>query len=223
MSSEQLQYVNIHTHYLDSGGNDYSILNYIIGHDTHFPKDKTISMGIHPWYVSEKQIKTLEEELQKLVNHTNVIAIGECGLDKVCNTPWSLQITVFKLQVAVANKVNKPIIIHCVKAYSEILNLLKEENNKVPVIFHGFNKSKELAHSIAQNGYYLSFGEALQYSRMQEVIKSLPINQVFLETDHSDIRIKEVYKWAEKALDIPLENIKSQIWQNLKNTIDTNK
>ena len=75
----------------------------------------------------------------------SVLAIGECGLDKACDTNFKLQQQVFTTQVNWANEIKKPLIIHCVRAYGEVLSLLQKNNNKVPVIFHGFNKNGAVA------------------------------------------------------------------------------
>lgn len=215
MSPKLLKYVNIHSHNLSSTENSYTIVNHIIGYNNKFPEDQTISVGLHPWYINSFQKIKNDQLLQETANLSHVVAIGECGLDKLCATPWNLQVEAFKTQIILANNLNKPLIIHCVKAYNEVLILLKNENNKVPVIFHGFSKSKELAQSLLQKGYYLSFGKDLRYAKTQAVLRSVSLKQVFLETDHSNNNITEIYNWAQEALEIPLKNIQSQIWQNL--------
>ncbi|MBN1651807.1 MAG: TatD family hydrolase, partial [Bacteroidales bacterium] len=81
------------------------------------------SMGIHPWYVQEK---TLFDDLQKLeaeMGNTAFLAIGECGLDKACQTNFDLQLKAFQMQIDLSQIFKKPIILHIVKAYNELMKI----------------------------------------------------------------------------------------------------
>ncbi len=142
------------------------------------------------------------------------MAIGECGLDKICETDFALQEQLFVLQIELANKIQKPLIIHCVKAFDEVLRLLKVNNNRVPVIFHGFHKSVETAFQITRQGYYLSFGKALLHQRMQEMLAKLPLTNCFLETDDASINIETMYELAASAFSIDKDSLSLQLQKN---------
>ncbi len=152
--------------------------------------------------------------LEQYSINKNVLAIGECGLDKICNINFVLQQKAFAAQIGLANTINKPLIIHCVKAYEEVEQLLQQNNNKVPVIFHGFNKNKILAQQLISKGFYLSFGKALLLPAMQELIKTLPMGKIFFETDDAAINIEEVYVLAAQALQIDINSLSLQIKKN---------
>ena len=141
------------------------------------------------------------------------MAIGECGLDKIKDTDFELQQRVFHEQILIANHVQKPLIVHCVKAFSETLELLRQA--KVPVIFHGFNRKWEIAASILKMGYYLSFGKHLliNNSNAAMVLPLIASDRFFLETDNSGENITHIYKAAaairktsEDALILQLQN-----------------
>lgn len=104
------------------------------------PGNKTgkYSAGLHPWYIDETGWKTSFEALKQFSLQNQVIAIGECGLDKVCKTSFSLQQEVFIAQLLWANEINKPLIIHCVKAFDEILGLLKKHSKESARYFPWF-------------------------------------------------------------------------------------
>lgn len=155
------------------------------------------------------------EELNNYCNNKNVLAIGECGLDKVCSTDFTLQQNAFTQQIIAAARVNKPLIIHCVKALEEVQFLLQQQKVKVPVIFHGFNKSRELALQLVDKGYYLSFGKALQLPAMQQVLASVPLQQFFLETDDAEMPIDNIYAVAAKALQIDINTLSLQLRKNV--------
>ena len=172
------------------------------------------SIGLHPWYITGSHWENDLVSLKKVSTSEDVVAIGECGLDKLCATDFSLQEKAFVAQIHLANQVQKPLIIHCVKAWDEVLATLIKQKVSVPVIFHGFSKSLELAQQITKQGYYLSFGRALEKERMQLLLKEIPLNQFFLETDDADTGIESIYNYAAAALSIDLNALDLQIQKN---------
>ena len=173
------------------------------------------SLGIHPWYVDAD----FDNQLAKLEQYAtlpNVVAIGECGLDKLTATPWHLQERTFRQQIQLANTLHKPLIIHCVRAYDEVLQILQQEQVQVPVVFHGFNKNVQIAQRILAQGYYLSFGAALLNDQSPAImaIQVCPEDRFFLETDDADIAIGQIY---EKVADIRKTDLDALILQLHKN------
>lgn len=157
---------------------------------------QTYSAGLHPWYL--ENVAQDWPHLVAVVKQPNVLAIGECGLDKVYTTDWQLQLTAFVKQILLANDIGKPLIIHCVRAFDEVISLLDKHRVAVPVIFHGYNKKAAIAEKLVQKGYYLSFGAAILHhnSPAAQVLGQIPANQFLLETDDSEANIKDIYKRA---------------------------
>ncbi len=206
------KYIDIHTHHNVGEG------LFITNRYQAFEKASEgglCSLGIHPWYI-DADLDNQLSQLEKYATLPNVVAIGECGLDKLTATPWLLQERVFRLQIQLANKLRKPLIIHCVRAYDEVLELLKREQVVVPVIFHGFNKNVQLAERILNRGYYLSFGAALQKDNAPAIvaIQCCPATSFFLETDDTEFSIGHIY---EKAADIRKTDLDTLILQLQKN------
>ena len=121
-------------------------------------KPSHYSYGIHPWYISKEKVYDELRELKVAAHEKRCLAIGECGLDKVCDVPFDLQVEVFYEQIRLANEIRKPLIIHCVKAFNELINCLNQLDNNVPVIIHGFNNNENIARIMVAQGYYFSFG-----------------------------------------------------------------
>ncbi len=146
----------------------------------------------------------------------NVLAIGECGLDKLCHTAWNLQVVVFKQQIELANKLNKPLIIHCVRAFDELLQVFEENPPIVPVIVHGFNKKDNIAERLVSAGMYISFGAAIlkDSSPAALALKNMPADRFFLETDNADISIGDMYHAAAVIREIKEEAVILQVQQN---------
>lgn len=205
-------YINIHTHTPPEKG-EWGLQN-LNTPDELKSLPGLYSMGIHPWYIESAHWEKQVLELQAQSRDERVLAIGECGLDKVCNTPFSLQVQVFQAQVEWANSIGKPLVIHCVRAWEEVLALLEEANIQVPVLFHGFNKNTQLARRITGKGYYISLGKALYRPGIPDVLRSIPSNRFFLETDDAALSIGEIYQLAAKALSIDHNSLALQIQKN---------
>lgn len=207
-----LVYIDIHTHQKTIDNRVFAVRNQIISKDETL--DSTCSAGIHPWYI-DSDIEQQYAELQKTVQRPNVLAIGECGLDKVCDTPWNIQIEVFKKQIQLANDIKKPLLIHCVRAYEEVLQLLKEEKNKVPTLFHGINKKYPLIQSLINQNHYISLGAFVLDGRHDETIKKIDLTKFFLETDNISTNIIDIYSYFCRVRNISIEQLKQQLVQNL--------
>ena len=134
-----VHFYNIHTHrLLPPVENCRQIVNRIVGIDKVFPEEKKLSCGIHPWHIQDANAQ-LEELKSRLDTFNNIVAIGEAGLDKL-HSPVSLlqQQEIFHQQALLAEEYEKPLIIHCVKAWEEIIREKKSLRPSVPWIIHGF-------------------------------------------------------------------------------------
>jgi len=177
------------------------------------------SYGIHPWYIDTKHWEHQLNELSLALNEKRCLALGECGLDKVCPVDFQLQLKVFEKQVVLANTVKKPLIIHCVKAFNELMNVLNQFDNEMPVVIHGFNNNENIARVLLDYGCYFSFGKALlgYESNAAKALKSVGRKRFFLETDDADISIKYIYHKAAGLLGIDEEILKQQVGINFEN------
>ena len=180
------------------------------------------SAGLHPWHLESQNWQQQLLQLKKISTAENILALGECGLDKVCKTDFKLQQEVFITQILWANEINKPLIIHCVQAFSELGDLLKKYNNKTPVIFHGFNKNSRIAEKMLNDGHYLSFGKSILQLRNKVIFEQVPLNRIFLETDETNISIEEIYKEAAALKNISLETLSLQIEKNVQLVFNIN-
>ncbi len=181
-------------------------------------KPRFYSYGIHPWHLDENNYRLQLDELNNAVREKPCLAIGECGMDKLAKTNIELQKKVFNAQVKIANEVKKPLIIHCVKAFNELLNCLNLADNKVPVVIHGFNNNENIARLLADHGCYFSFGKALLAydSNAAKALKSVGRKRFFLETDEADISIKYIYYKAAELLGIDEDILRLQMQANFE-------
>lgn len=200
-------FFNLHTHSYTNQDDVIEIVNqYPQEFDNSIPN---YSIGIHPWYIAENRIDSDLQIIESKLKDQNCKAIGECGLDKRIEISMALQQRVFEKQLALAEKYKKPVIIHCVGAFQEVIAIKKKMNISVPLIIHGFSKNIEIANQLVKNGFYLSFGKSLfQINDMDSVFYSVPNDRIFLETDTIDKDIKAVYEIASKNRNIELEEMK---------------
>jgi TatD DNase family protein len=198
--------IDVHTHQPDPPEGVIAIRNLLDGFD-RIPSEGRYSVGLHPWYLQPEYAIELPAQLITAAKAGNVLAIGECGLDTRCDTPADLQRRAFIAQVELAKQVNKPLIIHCVRAFDELLSILRKCQVSTPVIFHGFRQSVDLAGRILSKGYMLSFGRHLLNEQVAEVFRKLPADRVFLETDQAQICISEVYAAAAACLHTDVDQL----------------
>jgi len=209
-------YYNVHTH-PHSESEDVLFIENLYKNFDHEIDGRKVSMGLHPWYLDADNLDKQFDNLAKNAGKSQVLAIGECGLDKLSSTDWNLQLKAFQLQIKLAQELKKPLIIHCVKAFNEVLSLLRVV--KVPVIFHGVNNKLSLIQPVMDAGFYLSFGKSLfgGNTAILNTFKTTPLEQVFLETDDSDIDIREIYKSAAGIREISEKEIVLQLGKNFLN------
>jgi TatD DNase family protein len=200
-----MQFFNLHTHKFTDNPNVLELVNqYPWEFDATIPN---YSIGIHPWYIDENRLesdlKTIESKLQL----KECLALGECGLDKRIEIPLALQIEVFEKQIALAEKYKKPLVLHLVAAFDELISIKKRLKISVPIIIHGFSKNEQVAKQLIDNGFYLSFGKyLLRNPDLESVFKSIPNDRFFLETDTIEETLKEVYELAAKYKNIKMED-----------------
>ncbi len=213
-----MQFYNLHTHKFTNNPVIFELVNqYPWEFDATIPQ---YSIGIHPWYINENRLETDLQIIEEKLKLPECFALGECGLDKRIEVSIQLQIEVFEKQIALAEKYQKPLVLHLVAAFDELIEVKKRLNISVPMIIHGFSKSEQLAKQLIDNGFYLSFGKyLLRNLELEAVFKSIPNDRFFLETDTIDETLEEVYKIAARYKNVTVEALQKQVEVNWKRVI----
>ncbi|RKT00607.1 TatD family hydrolase [Flavobacterium sp. 123] len=208
-----MEYFNLHTHIYT---NQPNILELVNQYPYEFDGSITFySTGIHPWYIDENRLESDLQIIESKLKESNCLALGECGLDKRIDIPMDLQQSVFEKQLFLAQKYQKPVVIHCVAAFQELIDIIRKENITVPILIHGFSKSEQLAKQLLDNGFYISFGKyLLRNPEIELVFKNIPNDRFFLETDTIDEGIQAVYALAAKYKGVSVEEIQEIIRTN---------
>ena len=210
-----MKFYNLHSHTATQQENVVELVNqYPHDFDATIP---VYSIGIHPWFIVEERLESDLEILETKLQETNCLAVGECGLDKRIAIPIELQQLVFEKQLVLAQKYNKPVVLHCVAAFDELIATKKKLNITVPMIIHGFSKSEQLAKQLISNGFYISFGKYLLLNtELEYVINSIPNDKIFLETDTISENIEPVYELAAKYKGISMLEMQELIKHNFQ-------
>jgi len=216
-----MQYFNLHTHVYTSQGDILELVNqYPQEFDAAIPN---YSIGIHPLFINKDRLESDFEILVQKVTLPECLAIGECGLDKRSETAFEIQLEVLEKQLLLAEKHQKPVVIHCVHAFQELVELKNKLKITTPILIHGFSKKEQLAKQLLDNGFYLSFGRyLLQNPELEQLFNGVPENRFFLETDTSDYTIEEIYALAAKYKKITVTELQQIILNNF-NTVFINK
>ncbi len=155
------------------------------------------SVGFHPWELGATGPSAEEWEVfERIAERPEVVAIGECGLDLLKGPVLAVQMNAFKRQAETASRLGKPLIIHCVKGYEQVMALKKELKPEVAWIIHGFRGKASVARMLVKAGFYLSIGEKFNPDALTEI----PRDRLLVETDESELPIEEILTRVAEAL-----------------------
>ena len=173
-------------------------------------------MGVHPWHADHEDPAALDWRGE-------YDYVGETGLDYACHVPREAQMGVFQRQLAIAQELQKPVVLHCVRAFSDCMAELAKHDLK-GVVFHGFMGSVEQMRQLCSKGYYASFGDNTRRSprKAEASLREIPCESLLLETDDSPITIAEIYAYAAEVRGVTMETLKTQIYKNYGSLAGTN-
>lgn len=183
-------------------------LRYVDIH-THHPRPEVLSptmSGIHPWDA---------ERGLPLPSFEECDIIGETGLDFACKANRQAQIELFEGHLSEAERIAKPVVLHVVRSFEEIMRQLRQHDIQ-GVVFHGFVGSIEQAERCRERGYYLSFGvRSLRSSKTRQVIERYPIQLLFCETDDSEQpSIEQIYDEVARLRNTSIEELQQRVMTN---------
>lgn len=199
-------FLDIHTH-SSARYDDHCILIQNLYPTDEICPNTFVSMGIHPWYIAEDYERQLED-LRSSATNPSVIALGECGLDKICDTPYQIQRTAFMDQVYLSERLGLPLMLHIVRAWDDLLAVKKNQSPSQPWIVHGFRGGLEQARQLIHSGLFLSFGYHFNPDSLRYAYES---NAAFLETDDNPQGIEGLYHEVSMVLDISLEELQRSV------------
>lgn len=152
------------------------------------------AVGIHPQSLIEETSSTITQfqgnwraelkEIEALLSHPKVVAIGECGLDYYWPIPKEEQIAMFEAHLQLSNDSHMPIIIHDREAHADTYALLKEYRPNG--VIHCYSGSAQDALQLVQQGMYFGIGGVVTFQNARktvEAVSAIPLEHLLLETD----------------------------------------
>ncbi|KAK3141732.1 hypothetical protein QOZ80_4BG0337640 [Eleusine coracana subsp. coracana] len=148
--------------------------------------------GLHPWWVPERSPDWMDS-LRRFFVETPEAAVGEIGLDKGSHgktIDFGDQVEVFRRQLKLAKELDRPVSVHCVRAFGDLLEILKQIGPfPAGVLLHSYLGSAEMVSGFANLGCYFSlsgFLTGMKSSKAKKMLKSIPLDRILLETDAPD-------------------------------------
>lgn len=231
MAPEIAPYIDFHTH-RRMGGDRIEVLNVDVSSvaagelDAVF--DAPFSVGIHPWNVAadyainDAAIARLLAVIEKRRGR-NLVAVGECGLDYVSVVDRNAQYVLFVEQIKIAQRYSLPVVLHCVRAFNEVMSALSATGVE-RAVFHSFIGSVQQAEWATAKGYLCSFSpRSLASSRTCETVKRIAPTALLVESDDSAMTIEEIYVAVAALRSCAVEEIKEIVNDNYKRLINNDK
>lgn len=147
------------------------------------------ALGLHPWCLSEPVEPALAELTRRLAVPATgpaPVAIGECGLDGLIDTPLAVQQAVLVAQIRLACDHDLPLILHSRKTHSALLGLLRRYRPAAGGVIHGFSGSRQEAMAFWALGFRLGVGGVITHARAtktRQALAAMPVEALLLETD----------------------------------------
>lgn len=212
--------VDIHTHRsgTDQPSGVKMVRSYRLGAEEELPP-APFSAGIHPWDAGNlHDTARLLDRLREM----HVAAIGEIGLDySHAKETITQQTELFEAQLEIAIERQLPVVIHCVKAFEQVMTTLHRHSTQ-NVLLHGYIGSPEQTRRVIDAGYYISAGAtSLQSPKTVNSLRTTPLDRLFLETDDADVSIEAIYRQASDVLGIPLPDLRVSLYENFKKLFPT--
>ena len=184
--------------------------------------------GIHPWHAkscSKIELMSLGQFVKQKKAAGIRFGIGETGLDKTGRNPdIEDQKGFFAFHLWLAEQYKVPVAVHCVHAWGIFEEILAEVSPELPLLMHSYSGSLETAQSLLKRNTWFSFSPSVQRIEKQaEVLRWLPLERIFLETDLTDCTqeqhkqtLEEHYEFVASLRGLSLEELKKVLQNNLK-------
>ncbi len=145
-----------------------------------------LALGLHPHHVDEFDGATLDR-LTEALDRSRAVAVGEIGLDYFRAGPEPRrQREVFVAQLALAKRLDLPIVIHQRSAEYDLVDVLRQAGDLPQIVFHSFEASERLAKLAVDRGDAVGVGGLATRASsgpLREVLRAIPITSIVLETD----------------------------------------
>lgn len=182
------------------------------------PDGEPCTVGLHPWSTAEEWADAAISALPKVVEQRGAIGLGEVGLDRLRGASMSRQRALLAQQLRLADGLGLPVVLHCVRAWAELLAELRQ----FPALrwaVHGFRGSSAVAYQLLEAGGRISLGAALLRDvGLEELAATLPVERMFLETDDVvGLPVQELYLRVAELRGLGIDELRRSMMRNGNN------
>ncbi len=213
------KFINIHTHSDQNVDNNDIIEVKSINVDDNTDVDAFpfCTIAAHPYSIKpSSSFIEYNSFLERNIIKDNVIAIGETGLDRTHNDSFTTQKRVFLEHILMSEKYQKPMILHVVRVFPDIIELRKQTRATMPWIIHGFQANEQTIEQLLRHNFYLSLGDVLYKNeeRAKKLLEIIPLERLFFETDTRETSIIDVYNQASFLSNKTIDEFRKPIFSN---------
>lgn len=184
-----MKYIDAHCHYFDS--RHPGIVNAVDESDWSAIIDELHrgyclggAIGIHPWAVGDARAGW-DMRLTDMLYRNPGIMLGEIGLD-AAHGDFDLQMDVFLRQMEIATELHRAVHIHCVRAWGDMLRILRDFSGRAPVVIHGFGAGVQILHTLMRyDNVFISYGARVS-DKIRECIAATDVSKILVESDSFD-------------------------------------
>lgn len=174
------------------------------------------STGIHPWFLNKENYNKSIEQFFISASEKQCIAIGECGIDKTFENNYSEQEKVFIQQIKTANLIKKTLMLYCFKSWDNVLDILQNQKNKMPVIILDDYLPDSIDKLSPLKNYYIAFNKSIYLKEQKSIhwLKTISSKKILFYNSDEDLSIKDIYQSASEILNIDILTLQHQILEN---------
>ncbi|MDA8792394.1 TatD family hydrolase [Bacteriovoracaceae bacterium] len=212
-------FIDIHSHKKNDNLNVVQILNddTFLFNDFSFYKNSFYCSGFHPYLLKNNiQPSIVKKHINNLTKN-QLLAIGEIGLDRSLKNDFEIQSKIFNDFLELAKHKSLPVFIHCVRAYSDMLHLIKNINFQDPLILHDFRGNIQEINQLTRSpfDFYFSISPSfLKKNDNRKIFEQIPADKLFFESDDTQSPIEIIYQDFSNRFQMNLDSLRYQHVQN---------
>lgn len=213
-----MDFIDFHTHNRTNEARPLSIASYSLSKMDICPQGQYYTVGLHPWETERLDAyRLVDQMLTRYLQNEYCLAVGEVGLDRLRGASLNIQKELLEVQLIIAERSHKPIVIHCVRAWSELFSVFRRQPYTQHKAIHGYRSSLPILARLLEEEWYISIG----FNTPNEIISQIPLKQLLLESDDSNQPISALYERVASLLHESPEMLQSIVTDNIRRFINT--
>jgi len=208
--------IDFHTHNLSGSARRDAIASYSLTEIKDCPPGQYFTVGLHPWdtalFCSTPQI--LEKKLRNALLSPYAVGVGEVGLDRLRGGDLRCQEALLRLQLEIAVELNLPVVVHCVRAWSELERVFRDVRFCSRKAIHGFRGKASVLTRLINNGWYLSLG--VRSGITEAFLAQIPRKRLLLESDDTKEPLTGLYRQVATCMHCSVEELETLVAENIR-------